>query len=167
MRSAPSSRAQPDSAFPSQASFPESKCSVSWIKVDFTYWSSLINNCSLYQWTPHSSEWESARPQYLLHGSQLVSAPPKHLGLNLSFTGSSPWRPRCVQEYFWTLKKLGFTWGTFLVFTWLQSAVTSLKQRRCAQAEVCTYWSCSKKCARTEIYNQILKNVLKAKLPRY
>lgn len=33
----PSSRAQPDSAFPSQAFSPESKCSVPWIKVGFLH----------------------------------------------------------------------------------------------------------------------------------
>lgn len=99
-----------------------------------TCWSSLMSNYSLYQWTPQGSDWESVCPQYLLQGSHLVSALSKHLGLNLNFTGSCPWSPRCVQEYSWTLKKLGCIWGTSPAFTWMQSraVANSLKQRRCA-----------------------------------
>lgn len=89
-------------------------------------WGSLMNSYSLYLWAPHGSDWESLCPQHLLQGSQLLSALSKHLCQNLSFTGSPPWSPRCVQECprcvqecSWTLKTFGCTWVTFLASTWL------------------------------------------------
>lgn len=62
------------------------------------HWSSLMSSCSLYQGAPHSSSWEFPCPQDLLQDSQLLSALSKHLGHNLSFTGSPPWSPRLFRS---------------------------------------------------------------------